>query len=167
MLRIDGLERRERQVCAMVRPPTREAEDARRLSRERETLVTERTRHANRIKGGVAAGSVHPQGEWKSHGRLLATQGSFDFEPIWKDRRARLDALRTLETSILPPRLKREILRQLHRLDLVMQQIAAVEARPARRNATQHLGADPLMEAIMPIATDKPQAPALSALILA
>ncbi len=43
--------RGERQVCSMVRPPTREAEDARRLSRERETLLAERIRHANRIKG--------------------------------------------------------------------------------------------------------------------
>ena len=102
--------RGERQVCAMVRPPSREAEDARRLSREREALVTERTRHSNRIKG------------------LLATQGIFDFEPTWKDRRVRLDALRTPENSILPPRLKAELLRQLDRLELVMQQVAAVEA---------------------------------------
>jgi transposase len=46
--------RGERQVCSMVHPPTREAEDARRLSREREALLAERIRHANRIKGGVA-----------------------------------------------------------------------------------------------------------------
>ena len=46
--------RGERQVCSMVRPPSREAEDARRLSREREALLAERIRHANRIKGGVA-----------------------------------------------------------------------------------------------------------------
>jgi transposase len=102
--------RGERQVCAMVRPPSRETEDARRLSRECEALVTERTRHANRIKG------------------LLATQGIFDFEPTWKDRRAPLDALRTPENSALPPRLNSEILRQLDRLELVMQQLAAVEA---------------------------------------
>jgi transposase len=43
--------RGERQVCSMVRPPSREAEDARRLNRERETLLAERIRHANRIKG--------------------------------------------------------------------------------------------------------------------
>jgi transposase len=46
--------RGERQVCSMVRPPTREAEDARRLTREREVLLAERIRHTNRIKGGVA-----------------------------------------------------------------------------------------------------------------
>jgi transposase len=113
--------RGERQVCAMVRPPSREAEDARRLSREREALVTERTRHANRIKG------------------LLATQGIFDFEPTWKDRRMRLDALRTPEDSVLPPRLKAELLRQLDRLELVMQQVAAVEAE---RDATLEVAPD-------------------------
>ena len=71
--------RGERQVCAMVRPPSREAEDARRLNREREALLAERIRHANRIKG------------------LLATQGVSGFEPTLRDRRARLAAVRTPE----------------------------------------------------------------------
>ncbi|MBV8868530.1 MAG: IS110 family transposase [Acetobacteraceae bacterium] len=102
--------RGERQVCSMVRPPTREAEDARRLTREREALVTERTRHANRIKG------------------LLATQGVFGFEPTWQARRARLDELRTPEGQRLPPQLMAEILRQIERLELTMRQIASVEA---------------------------------------
>src|SRR5919206_4515589 len=46
--------RGERQVCSMVRPPTREAEDTRRLTREREALLAERVRHTNRIKGLLA-----------------------------------------------------------------------------------------------------------------
>jgi transposase len=46
--------RGERQVCSMVRPPTPEAEDARRLTREREALLAERIRHTNRIKGLLA-----------------------------------------------------------------------------------------------------------------
>jgi transposase len=102
--------RGERQVCAMVRPPTREAEDARRLNREREALLAERIRHANRIKG------------------LLATQGVFGFEPTLRDRRARLAAVRTPEGTRLPPRLAAEIGRQVDRLELVMQQLADVEA---------------------------------------
>ena len=102
--------RGERQVCSMVRPPSREAEDARRLTREREALVAERTRHANRIKG------------------LLATQGVFGFEPTWQARRARLEELRTPEGQELPPRLKAEIVRQIERLELTMRQIASVEA---------------------------------------
>ena len=102
--------RGERQVCAMVRPPSREAEDARRLTREREALLAERIRHANRIKG------------------LLATQGVFGFEPTRRDRRTRLTALRTPENATLAPRLLAEVGRQLDRLELTLQQLAAVEA---------------------------------------
>jgi transposase len=102
--------RGERQVCAMVRPPTREAEDARRLNRERKALLAERIRHANRIKG------------------LLATQGVFGFEPTLRDRRARLAEVRTPEGAALPPRLLAEIGRQMDRLELALQQLAAVEA---------------------------------------
>ncbi|MBV9194547.1 MAG: IS110 family transposase [Solirubrobacterales bacterium] len=102
--------RGERQVCSMVRPPTREAEDARRLTREREALLTERIRHTNRIKG------------------LLATQGVFGFEPTRQDRRTRLDALRTPEGQGLPPRLRAELLHQIERLELVLRHLAEVEA---------------------------------------
>ena len=80
--------RGERKVCSMVRPPTRDAEDARRMTREREALIAERIRHTNRIKG------------------LLATQGIFGFEPSWQVRRARLEELRTPQDQTIPPRLK-------------------------------------------------------------
>jgi transposase len=84
-------------------------------AREREALLAERIRHANRIKG------------------LLATQGVFGFEPTLRDRRARLAELRTPEGAALPPRLAAEIARQVDRLELTMQQLAAVEAvRDAR-----------------------------------
>jgi transposase len=102
--------RGERQVCAMVRPPTRETEDARRLNREREALLAERIRHANRIKG------------------LLATQGVFGFEPTLRNRRARLAEVRTPEGAPLPPRLTAEVGRQMDRLELAMQQLADVQA---------------------------------------
>jgi transposase len=68
-----------RQVCSMVRPPSREAEDARRRTREPEARLAERIRHANRTKG------------------LLATQGVFGLEPTPQHRRTRLAALRTPE----------------------------------------------------------------------
>ena len=42
--------RGERRVCSMVRPPSPEEEDRRRVTRERATLLKERTRHTNRIK---------------------------------------------------------------------------------------------------------------------
>ena len=43
--------RGEPRVCSMVRPPTPEAEDERRICRERAELIGERVRHVNRIKG--------------------------------------------------------------------------------------------------------------------
>jgi transposase len=43
--------RGEPRVCAMVRAPTPEEEDRRRLCRERKTLTNERVQHVNRIKG--------------------------------------------------------------------------------------------------------------------
>ena len=101
--------RGERQVCSMVRAPSPEEEDARRLTRERETLIVERVRHVNRIKG------------------LLATQGVFVFEPIRKNRRQALEQLRRWDGQALPPRLKTALLRELDRLELVMSQLAAVE----------------------------------------
>jgi transposase len=102
--------RGERRVCSMVRPPSPEDEDHRRLSREREALVKERIQHTNRIKG------------------LLAAQGITDFEPLRPGHRARLDGLTTGDGRALPPRLKEEIRRQLARLDAVISDLKTVEA---------------------------------------
>ena len=49
-----GWLRGERGHCGMVAVPTIEDEDARRPSRERETLVGERTRIVNRMKAALA-----------------------------------------------------------------------------------------------------------------
>jgi transposase len=102
--------RGERRVCSMVRPPSPEDEDHRRLSREREALVKERIQHTNRIKG------------------LLAAQGITDFEPLRPGHRARLDGLTTGDGRPLPPRLTAEIRRQLARLEAVITDLKAVEA---------------------------------------
>jgi len=102
--------RGEPRVCAMVRVPTPEEEDRRRLGRERKTLVGERTEHVNRIKG------------------LLFSQGIPGYEPMRRDRRAKLDELRTGDGRPLPPHLKALLGRELDRLELLMQQIKAVEA---------------------------------------
>jgi transposase len=50
--------RGERRVCSMVRPPSPDEEDRRRLTRERGTLLNERTRHTNRIKGLLAGQGI-------------------------------------------------------------------------------------------------------------
>lgn len=69
--------RGEPRVCTMVRAPTPEDEDRRRLCRERKTLIAERVEHVNRIKG------------------LLFSQGVSSYEPLRRDRRRRLEDLRT------------------------------------------------------------------------
>jgi transposase len=112
--------RGERRVCSMVRPPSPEEEDRRRLSREREALVKERIQHTNRIRS------------------LLAAQGITDFEPLRPDHRARLDGLTTGDGRPLPPRLTAEIRRQLARLETVIADLGAVEAeRDALYGATE------------------------------
>jgi transposase len=103
-------ERGEPRVCAMVRPPSPEEEDRRRLCRERKTLVAERIAHVNRIKG------------------LLFAQGISDYEPRRRDRRERLEQLTTGDRRPLPAHLKAQISRELDRLELTLQQLKAVEA---------------------------------------
>ena len=100
--------RGEPRVCAMVRVPTVEEEDRRRISRERKTLTAERVAHVNRIKG------------------LLFTHG-VEYEPAHRNRRARLEELRTRDGGLLPTQLKRQISRELDRLELILDQIKAVE----------------------------------------
>ena len=101
--------RGEPRVCAMVRVPTPEEEDRRRLSRERKTLTAERVGHVNRIKG------------------LLFSQG-VEYEPLHRNRRQRLQALRTSDGRPLPGHLERQIGRELDRLELLLEQIKAVES---------------------------------------
>jgi transposase len=102
--------RGEPRVCAMVKAPTPEEEDQRRVSRERQTLTAERVQHVNRIKG------------------LLFAQGIRDYEPLRRDRRQRLDALTTGDGRPLPLHLKTQIRRELDRLELLLEQIRTVEA---------------------------------------
>jgi transposase len=122
-------------VLSEVRVPTVEQDDARRGLRERQRLVKERTAHGNRIKG------------------LLKTQGIMDFDPRAADAAARLDGIVTGDGRPLGLCLKREIVRELERLALVMRQIAQVEAErdAVVRECGQQGGAaaEPMREATM------------------
>ena len=102
--------RGEPRVCAMVKAPTPHEEDRRRISRERETLTAERVQHVNRIKG------------------LLFAQGIGDYEPLHRNRRERLEELITGDGRPLPECLKAQISRELDRLELLIEQVKAVEA---------------------------------------
>lgn len=101
--------RGEPRVCSMVRDISREDEDRRRIGRERKALMVERVAHVNRIKG------------------LLFSQSITDYEPLHKNRRQRLEELRTGDGQILPSHMKAQILRELDRLELVISQIGTIE----------------------------------------
>ncbi len=101
--------RGEPRVCAMVQVPAPDEEDRRRVSRERKTLTAERVEHVNRIKG------------------LLFAQG-ITYEPLHRNRRQRLQELRTGDGRPLPEHLLRQISRELDRLELLLEQVRAVEA---------------------------------------
>ena len=105
-----AFKRGEPRVCSMVRVPTPQDEDRRRICRERKTLIAERIRHVNRIKG------------------LLFSQGIGDYEPLRRDRRRALEAVRTGDGRALGANMKAQIGRELDRLELLLEQIAAVEA---------------------------------------
>ncbi len=118
-----AFKRGEPRVCAMINAPTPEEEDRRRISRERKTLINERIRHVNRIKG------------------LLFSQGITNYDPLRAKRRERLQELRTGDGRVLPDYLKRQIGRELDRLELLLKQIAAAEAeRDALMSAEQEKG---------------------------
>ena len=126
--RIDGeallrallaFKRGEPRVCAMVKAPTPEEEDRRRLCRERKVLIAERIRHVNRVKG------------------LLFSQGVSGYEPLRRDRRQRLDELTTGDGRSLPMHLKTQISRELDRLELLLDQSRVEAERDALLAAQQ------------------------------
>ncbi len=97
-------------VLSRVRVPSVAEEDRKRLLRERQRLVKERTSLTNAIKG------------------LLKLHGVFDLEPRAGDFDAAFAAVTTACGKPLPPRARREIERLAERLGLVMRQVEAIEA---------------------------------------
>ena len=104
-----GWLRGERGHCRMVAIPTLEEEDAKRPSRERESLVGERTRIINRMKSA------------------LARLGIRGFKPALRKAPQRLEALRTPEDTPIPPNMLDEVRRDMIRLAVVREQIDAIE----------------------------------------
>src|SRR5215216_2539089 len=99
-------------VVRIVRVPSREQEDARRDSRERQRLVKEQTGHTNRIKAllrllGMAAGNPRRR-DWLT---WLARQRDWEGQPV-------------------PPRLVAELKREHARLLVVCEQLQALSKAP-------------------------------------
>src|SRR5438876_2901122 len=105
-----GWLRGEPRHCSMAMIPTLEEEDAKRPNRERENLVSERTRIVNRMKS------------------TLARLGIRGFRPTLRKATERLDRLRTAEGRPLPPNTLAELRRDMARLHFVIDQIREIEA---------------------------------------
>jgi len=103
----------ERGMLSVVRVPTLEAEDHRRLHRERERLLKERGAHSARIKSLLVA-----------HGIRLRLDGDF---------LVKLDAARGGLGYVLGPDLKAELVREYARYRLVDEQIRGLEQEQKAR----------------------------------
>ena len=104
-----GWLRGERGHCGMVAIPTIEEEDAKRPHRERESLVSERTRIINRMKSA------------------LVRLGIRGFKPELRKASQQLEGLRTPDGMPPLPNTLDEFRRDLARLALVREQIGAIE----------------------------------------
>jgi transposase len=104
--------RGEPRVVRIVRVPSREQEDARRDTRERQRLINEQTAHTNRIKS------------------LLRLVGIGPGNPRRSDWFKWLSEQRDWNGQAVPARLVAELKREHARLMLVREQLAALE--PAR-----------------------------------
>ncbi len=126
-----GWLRGERDHCSMAAIPTLELEDARRPSRERETLVGERTRIINRMKA------------------TLARLGIRNFKPGLRNAAERLAGLGTPEGVALPTNTLAELRHDMARLDLVKEQIREIERTRLERLAQQPTEAPDAMLALL------------------
>ncbi|RYE29248.1 MAG: IS110 family transposase [Hyphomicrobiales bacterium] len=104
-----GWLRGEPNHCSMASIPSQEDEDARRPSRERETLVSECTRIVNRIKSN------------------LARLGIRGFKVTLRRAAERLETLRTPEGTAVPVNSIAEMKRAFARLESLKQQIKEIE----------------------------------------
>jgi transposase len=103
----------EKGVWSVVRVPSVEDEDARRLHREMERLKKERTAHRNRVRSLLVAQGlqVEPNGEFLK----------------------RLEGLRLWDGRPLPAELKGELGREYTRLSVVEEQLRALEETRSER----------------------------------
>ena len=104
-----GWLRGERDHCKMVAIPTIKDEDAKRFTRERESLVGEQSRIVNRMKAA------------------LIRLGIRGFNPKLKKAAERLDGLRTPEGEPIAPNILAELRRDMARRRLVSDQIRQIE----------------------------------------
>jgi transposase len=117
-----GWLRGEKRHCSMAAIPTAEDEDARRPNRERENLVTERTRIVNQMKA------------------ILARFGIRTFRPTIRRAEEKLDDLCPAEGTLLLQNTLAELRRHFARLRVINEQIRAIEQERLRQLAATPAG---------------------------
>jgi transposase len=123
-----GWLRGEPKHCSMAAIPTIAEEDARRPNREHQTLVQERTRVVNRTKA------------------TLIRFGIRNFRLQLRKASDRLEALRGPEDEPLPPNTVAELRRDMARLQLIREQINAIEkARLEQLKQAPRKGTHPML----------------------
>ena len=123
-----GWLRGEPKHCSMAAIPTIAEEDARRPNREHQTLVQEQTRVVNRIKS------------------TLIRFGIRNFKVKLRKAADRLATLRGLEDEPLPPNTVAELRRDMARLQLIREQIKAIEkARLEQLKKATRKGTHPML----------------------
>jgi transposase len=123
-----GWLRGEVKHCSMVAIPTLAEEDARRPNREHEMLVKERSRIINRMKA------------------TMVRLGIRSFNVKLRKAADKLAELHTAEGVSLPANTLDELRRDMARLQLIREQIKAIEqARLARLKASPQQGAHPML----------------------
>ena len=123
-----GWLRGEPKHCNMVAISTIAEEDARRPTRERETLVRDQTRSVNRIKA------------------TLIRFGIRTFKAKLRQATKHLEQLRSPEGEPLPPNTMAELRRDLARLQLIRGQIGEIErARLERLKRAPRQGTHPMI----------------------
>jgi transposase len=99
----------DKQVWSVVRVPSREEEDGRRVHRELERLKKERGGHRNRIRS------------------LLALHGIGTVN--WRGFLQWVEQVSCFDGQLLPPEIRSELEREYERLQIVEQQIKGIEKR--------------------------------------
>jgi transposase len=123
-----GWLRGEPRHCRMAQIPSLEQEDAKRPSREHDSLVRERTRLINRMKS------------------TLVWLGITNFNVKLVRAAQKLAGLRTPNGEPIPPNTLAELYRGLERLGVIRKQIKAIEqAREQRLKAKPEHGTNPLV----------------------
>ena len=117
--------------CRMAAVPTLAEEDAKRPSREHETLAGECTRTINRLKSA------------------LVRLGIRDFNPKLRGAQGGLEALLTPEGEPIPPNTLREMNNELARLAFIRAQMKATErARLESIKEAPNAGTNPMVQSL-------------------